>query len=83
METRLNTLKENSSYTICFNIHEVAKNQIIHYITVLIKLDNSIKIRFVDTNEEKWYNSNANILCLDEVPVRYLRKEKLDKIEIK
>jgi hypothetical protein len=49
-------------------------------LTVYIKLKKSIKIRYVDTDEEKWHQIHQQIKIFDELPIKYIRKEKLEKL---
>jgi hypothetical protein len=55
--------------------------QKIKCIKILIKLENSIKLEDIDTNEIKWYRTTQAIMLLDKLPIKYFRKEKLDKIK--
>ena len=81
MYDHLEDLKQGKIYTITFDTHESYSKQKIKCVKVLIKLENSIKLEDIDTDEIKWYRTDIIIVLLDELPVKYLRKEKLEKIE--
>jgi hypothetical protein len=80
---KLNTLIEGKYYTISFEFNDIysSKELNIIEIQVLIKLENSIKIKLIQKNETKWYPSTKYIQLFDEIPVKYFRKEKLKKLE--
>ena len=77
----LKELEEGKIYTITFDVNENYNKQKIKCIRIVIKLENSMKVEDIDTDEIKWYRSGVAIKILDELPVKYLRKEKLEKIE--
>ena len=77
----LDKLEEGKLYTIIFDHDKTYSTQTITAIKVLIKLTNSIKIQNIDTQEIKWYRSGLGIIILDEIPQKYFRKEKLEKLE--
>jgi hypothetical protein len=79
---KLNTLREGGVYTISFDPYDMYNMKDINIIEiqVLIKLEKSIKIKFIEKNEIKWYKS-ARARLFDEIPLKYYRKEKLKKIE--
>lgn len=76
---KLNSLTEGKYYTISFEFYDVYSSKDINIIEiqVLIKLENSIKIKLIQKNEIKWYSSNKYIQLFDEIPLKYYRKEKL------
>lgn len=79
----LRNLEEGKIYTITFDVNDTPKQQKIKCVRVIIKLENSLKIADLEINEIKWYNSNIQIQVLDEVPDKYFRKEKLEKLKEK
>jgi len=80
---KLNTLREGGIYTISFDSYDPynMKDVSIIEIQVLIKLENSIKIKFIEKDEIKWLSSTKHIQMFDEIPLKYFRKDKLKKIE--
>ncbi len=81
MHDHLDDLEQGKIYTITFDVNEMYSAQKIKCVKVLIKLRNSIQLEDIDTNEVRWYRSMVSIDLLDEMPVKYLRKQKLEKIE--
>ncbi len=79
--SRLINLMENKTYTITFDVTKLYLDQEIKCVYVLMKLEKSIKLRDVDTKIEKWFRTETQIDLLDEIPVKYLRKEKLKNIK--
>lgn len=77
----LRNLEENKIYTLTFDVNEQPKSQHIKCYRIVAKLTNSIRIADMDSNEVKWFPSNIQIILFDEVPERYFRKEKLDKLD--
>ena len=49
---------------------------------IIIKLENSLKIKSIDSNKVFWVNVD-NVEVLDELPKKYIRKEKLEEINKK
>lgn len=82
-QVKLNTLREGAYYTISFDPYDMynMKDITIIEVQILIKLENSIKVKLIDKNEIKWYTSFKHIQVFDEIPIKYFRKEKLKKIE--
>jgi len=81
MHNHLDELEQGKIYTITFDVNEMYSNQKIKCVKVLIKLKNSIQLEDIDKNEIKWYRTMVSIDLLDEMPAKYLRKQKLEKIE--
>lgn len=81
MRNHLCDLEEGKIYTISFQINELYSNQKIECVKVLIKLENSIQLEYMDSNGVKWQRTTTPIILLDELPIKYFRKEKLEKIE--
>lgn len=79
----LRNLEEAKIYTITFDVNEAPRLQKVKCIKVLVKLTNSMKISDLETSENQWINSNVQIQLFDEVPEKYFRKEKLQKIKDK
>ena len=78
---RLKNLEEGKYYIISFDDESTfSKNITLIEIKVLIKLKKSIKILFVDTNEIRWKPTHHYIQIFDEIPIKYYRKDKLEKI---
>lgn len=78
--SKLKDLQENKCYTISFDVSLYSERVDIVEIQVLIKLENSIKLKFIDTSKFMWYPSEKSIKIFDEIPLKYYRKLKLDKI---
>jgi len=78
---RLSDLQENKTYTLTFDVNEPSYRQKINCVKVQIKLEKTIKLLDIDMNETKWYQTSQQANIFDEVPVKYFRKEKLEKIE--
>jgi hypothetical protein len=78
--SKLGDLQEGKCYTITFDISLYSERVDIIEIQVLIKLENTIKLKFIDTNKTIWYQTNKGIKIFDEIPLKYYRKEKLQKI---
>jgi hypothetical protein len=76
----LNKLQEGKTYIISFDINEytTSKKFILLETKVLIKLENSIKLSI--KNEVVWYSVDTLVKILDEIPAKYLRKEKLENL---
>lgn len=73
-------LEEGKIYTLTFDKHEQYSNQKILCVEIIVKLKKTIKMRNLDTNEIKWYRiESSSVEILDEVPIKYFRKEKLKK----
>lgn len=81
MRNHLCDLEEGKIYTISFQVNELHSIQKIECVRVLVKLENTIQLEDIDTTEIKWYRTTKPIDLLDEMPIKYLRKQKLDKIE--
>lgn len=81
MYDHLSDLEENKIYTITYDVNATYSQQKIMCVKVLIKLKNSIKLEDIDSNEIKWQRTMTPIILLDELPIKYIRKEKLEKIE--
>jgi hypothetical protein len=76
---KLELLEEGKSYTISFD-DEYNRFPTIVEIRVLMKLKKSIKLLLLMKNEVIWYPTSRCILIFDEIPIKYYRKEKLEKI---
>ena len=83
MSILLKNLKEGGYFTVSFDSYDLykTKDPNIIEIQILIKLENSIKIKILEKNEVKWFSSTKIIQFYDEIPVKYFRKEKLKKLE--
>lgn len=55
----------------------------LYLIEIKDKLDNSILIYNHTTNKESWYSSQKIIILFDHVPIKYLRKNKIQAIDKK
>jgi len=55
----------------------------LYLIEIKEKLENSVLVFNHNTNEESWYSSHKMIVLFDHVPIKYLRKSKLDAINKK
>lgn len=83
---KLNKLEEGKYYTISFDpvdIYQVYNsNKIpkIIEIKVLIKLEKSIKLFLVEEEKIQWYPTSSNCQIFDEIPAKYKRKEKLQRL---
>ena len=77
----LNILEEGKYYTISFDDpNSYIPNPKIIEIKVLIKLKNSIKLKLLESNKNEWYRITKEIRFFDEIPIKYFRKEKLEKL---
>jgi hypothetical protein len=83
MSIYLKQLEEGKYYTISFDFNDVYHSKPINIIEiqVLIKLENSIKLKLLEGDKCIWYESIKAIQMFDEIPIKYYRKEKLKKIE--
>lgn len=81
MNQKLENLEENKCYIVSFDINEPPYSSKFHLIEVkvLIKLKNTIKLFIND--EIKWYLTSKSVIICDEVPIKYFRKDKLQKLE--
>jgi hypothetical protein len=75
--TSLLELEENKTYILTMEPYTSTPN--ILEVKVLIKLNNTIKLKI--NNEEKWWLTAKAIIIYDEVPIKYFRKEKLERID--
>jgi len=79
---KISTLEEGKYYTVSFDDRDTFIHQMdIIEIKVLIKLENSIKIKLLVEGKDKWFPTNKFIHIFDEIPIKYFRKEKLKKLE--
>jgi len=74
--TTLLELEENKTYILTMEPYSSTPN--ILEVKVIIKLNNTIKLQI--NNEEKWWLTAKAIMIYDEIPAKYFRKEKLQKI---
>jgi hypothetical protein len=81
-EKEFKYLEEGSFYTISFDDRYTKTTDIkIFEIKVLLKLNKSIKIKFLSDNKISWFPSHRTILLFDEIPISCYRKEKLEKLD--
>ena len=82
MDTKIGSLVEGNFYTIALaNSYTDYKSIKIIEVQVLLKLKNSIKLKFMIDDSIEWFPSSRIILLYDEIPIAYYRKEKLKEIE--
>jgi hypothetical protein len=83
MRKKISELEESKHYTVSFDIYDTFNNKKIKIqeIKVLIKLENSMKILFIEENTISWYPSTMFITIFDEIPIKYMRKNKLTKLD--
>lgn len=77
--TNLETLEENKTYIL--TLEPYASTTTLLEVKVIIKLKNTIKLEI--NNEQKWWLVSKAIIVYDEMPIKYIRKEKLEKINDK
>lgn len=79
---KLGELIEGKYYTISFEFFNQYSTNMpqIFEIKILIKLENSIKIFFVNKNTSEWFQTSKICSIYDEIPIKYFRKEKLEKL---
>lgn len=78
----LNQLEEGKYYAISFDYIDMYSSKKINIIEIqiLIKLENSMKIKLIEENKIQWHESGTYIQMFDEIPLKYYRKEKLIKL---
>jgi hypothetical protein len=78
---KLEDLEESKCYIVSFDVNEPPYSQkfTLTEIRVLIKLKNTIKL-FIN-NEIRWYLISKSVIICDEIPIKYYRKEKLQKLD--
>lgn len=79
---KLNELEEGKYYTVSFDTIDIYSNKIpkIAEIKVLIKLKNSMKLLLIEEEKTQWLPSEIRCQIYDEIPIKYRRKEKLNKL---